>query len=348
MRRTLFVAAALLPMLLACKEQPKQEATKAPAAPEPIPSDIVYNSFFASPSGAADLKVAFDGGAGDGGSAGAGAADGGEPREGPEAAPGKIQVTEPGAEPRAKLQYAFALGRAATVTSTITLSVSAPGQPGAGDQPPITFTYVITPKARTPEGKTHFDIKISKVDVALPPTVPQAAQQKAMLEKSMVGVEAGFDASSSGEVGEVKLASDKVPRMAQQILPLVVQSFEFLIAPLPGSPVGIGAKWASASGDPQTGVKLVTSYTLLAQTATTAQVRAETSLSSPRRAVDDEQLPPGAMLEEKGTGSYVVDLRLDGVASRAEGSMSNSKTITVPKQGSQSMVIKQSQKLESR
>lgn len=334
--RRLFVALLVPALLSACKDDPKPDTVKPAATPEAIPSDIVYNSFFASPSATANLKVAFDGGLDAGGDTVA---------EGPT---GKATVTDPGAEPRAKVAYAFTMGKTAVVTSTVTASVGGEG-PAAGDQPPIKFTFNTTPKTHTPDGKTHFEIKIQKVEIVVQGQVsPEIAQQKAVLEKAFTGLEGGFDATANGDVENLSLAADKVPRMAQQILPLFAQSLEFLVVPVPTIPVGVGAKWTTTSHDEQVGASVMTVYSLNSRNGNVAEIKADITRNAPKKAFEDPQAPPGSMLEVKGGGAYVISVRLDGVAAKADGSSTMTISLTAPGQPAQNTTVKQSQTLESK
>jgi len=337
MRRLIVTLLVPVLVLAACKDAPKPDATPKPTAPEAIPSDIVYNSFFSSPSATANLRVQFDGGLDAGGNAAV--------AEGPT---GKAVVLDPGAEPKSKLSYAFAMGKTAVVTATVTASVGG-GGPTAGDQPPFKFTFNVTPKTRAPDGKTHFDLKIQKVEIVMTGQVdPQMAQQKGVLEKAFTGLEGGFDATSNGDVENVSLAADKVPRMAQQILPLFAQSLEFLVIPVPSVPVGVGAKWTTTSRDEQIGATVTTAYTLVSHNGTAAEIKTDLTRAAPKKAFEDPQAPPGSMLEVKGSGSYVIDLRLDGVSSKADGSSTMTISLTAPGQPPQNTTVKQSQALESK
>jgi Family of unknown function (DUF6263) len=338
MRR--FFVAVLVPVFVfcACKDDPKPDNTPKPAAsPEPIPSDIVYNSFFASPSATANLRVAFDGGL----DAGAGTV-----AEGPT---GKSSVTDPGAEPRTKLAYAFAMGKTSVVTTTISASIGSDGPGGGGDQPPLKFTFNATPKTHTPDGKTHFDIKIQKVEIIVAGTVtPEINAQKGAVEKAFVGLEGGFEVSTNGDIDNLSLATEKVPRMAQQILPLFAQALEFLAVPVPSAPVGVGAKWTTTTPDEQLGGTVTTTYTLTSHTGTTAEIKKDVSRIAPKKAFEDPQAPPGSMIEVKGTGSYVINVRFDAVPTKADGSSSMTISLTAPGQPAQNQTVKQSQTLESK
>ncbi len=336
--RRLFALILVVVPVLACKDDPKPDTAKTAATPEAIPSDIVYNSFFSSPSATANLKVAFDGG-------GLDAGGGANLAEGP---PGKATVTDPGAEPRAKLAYAFAMGKPTLVTATVTASIGGDA-PGGGDQPPIRFSFNVTPKTRTPEGKTHFDLKIAKVEIIVGGAVsPDITAQKATVEKAFNGLEGGFDATASGDVENVTLSADKVPRMAQQLLPLFAQSLEFLVVAVPSAPVGVGARWTTVSHDEQIGATVTSTYSLTSRNGNAAEIKADIVRAAPKKALEDPQLPPGSMLEVKGSGSYVIGIRLDNVATKADGSSTTTLLLTAPGQPGQNTIIKQSQTLESK
>ncbi len=319
----LLVALCLLPALAlpACgKDEPAKPKTP-PAQPEPISSDVVYNSFFDDPSQKPPSVVMVD--------SGAGAATT------PLGAAGKAKVLDAGAEPRARLSYAFAMGKARTVTNTITLSVAA-DQPGGGQQPPIKYVFTVTPKTRNATtGSTHFELKVSSLELLIPAGAnipPEMANQKKAMEAAVVGLTGSFDASSQGDIDEIKFADEKVPQQAAELLQVVAASFDIMLVPLPSDPVGVGAKWQSVLTKQGKGSSTAT-ISLISKNETGASVKIESSVATPPTAVNDPRIPAGTTVEIKGSGSYTVDIKFDGVASRATGSQSVDRIIKVPAQG---------------
>ncbi len=310
---------ALLVFASACgKDEPAKPKTP-PAAPEPIASDVVYNSFFDDGTKKPSVVVVDSG-----------AADPGTPN--PLGGASKAKVLDPGAEPRTRLSYAFALGKTRTVTNTIKLEVAA-DSPGGGQQPPIKYVFTATPKTRNnATSSTHFEIKVSSLELIVPAGAnvpPEIAAQKKAMESAVAGLTGSFDATSQGDIEEIKFADDKVPPQAAELLQLVAAAFDILLIPLPADPVGIGAKWQTVLTKQGKGTSTAT-VSLISKGDGVATVKIENTVNTPPTAINDPRIPPGTTMEIKGSGSYTVDLRLDGVSSRATGTQSVDRIIKVP------------------
>lgn len=325
MRRNALLVAPLAFVLAlggstACsKDEPAKPKTPA-LAPEPIASDVVYNSFFDDKSGKAPPSVVMvDSGAG---------ADPGSAL----VATSKAKVLDPGAEPRARLAYNFAINKPRSVTNTLKLDIVADTE-GGGQQPPMKYSFTATPKTRNAAtSSTHFEMKISSLELVIPPGVtppPEITAQKAAMEKAFVGLSATFDANGQGDIEEIKFQDEKAPPQVAQLLELLAAAFDIMLVPLPTDPVGIGARWQTTLSKPGKGTSTAT-VTLLSKTDTGASVKVENTVNAPASPVADPQVPPGTTIETKGSGSYTVDLRFDGVSSKAVGSQSVDRIIKVP------------------
>lgn len=328
----------LLLTVMACKDEPAKPR-QGPPPPEPIASDIVYNSAFDDGKHAVGPIVTPDAGTSD--------------TPGLGNAPGKAKVVEAGAEPRAKLSYAFALGKSRTVTSTLKLKVDAEGMQGAGAQPPIKFTFSVTPKTRDAvNGMVHFEVKVTGVDIAVGTGAgapPDALAQKAALEKAFTGLEGSFDSSAQGDLANVKFSDDKVPPQVGEMLELLSAAFEIMVIPLPSEPVGVGGKWTTMSGAGRgsKGTKTVT-LTMTAKTETGASIKIDSVMVAPPMAISDPQAPPGTTLEVKGTGGYTIDIRFDGVSAKANGAQNVEQIVKVPGGQTQKRGAKIEQILDSK
>lgn len=331
--------ALLLLTAVACNDEAAKPRQAAPP-PEPIASDVVYNSAFEGKTAPVGPLVLPDAG----------------PSELPGlgGTPGKAKVVDPGAEPRTKLSYAFAMGKARTVVSTLKLNASGEGMQGAGAQPPIKFTFTVTPKTRNAAtGLVHFEVKVVGVDIAVGAgggAPPEALAQKASLEKAFTGLEGSFDSSAQGDLDNVKFSDDKVPPQVGEMLELLSAAFEIMIVPLPSDPVGVGGKWttATSAGRGAQGSQTAT-MTLTAKTDTGATIKVDSVMSAPPAAVNDPQAPPGTTVETKGTGGYTIDVRFDGVASKAQGSQNVERFARIPKSPPQKiMAVKIEQDLSSK
>jgi len=328
----------LLLTVMACKDEPAKPR-QGPPPPEPIASDVVYNSAFDDGKHAVGPIVTPDAGTSD--------------TPGLGNAPGKAKVVEAGAEPRAKLSYAFALGKSRTVTSTLKLNVTAEGMQGAGAQPPIKFTFSVTPKTRDAvNGMVHFEVKVTGVDIAVGTGAgapPDALAQKAALEKAFTGLEGSFDSSAQGDLANVKFSDDKVPPQVGEMLELLSAAFEIMIVPLPSEPVGVGGKWttATSAGRGAKGTQNAT-MTMTAKTEGGATIKVDSTMGSPPAAISDPQAPPGTTVETKGGGAYTIDVRFDGIAAKANGSQTVDRIAKIPNGPVQKIGVKIEQDLSSK
>jgi hypothetical protein len=324
--------------LLACNDD-KPKATQTAKSAEPIPSDLVYNSFMDDKSGASKLALASD--------AGAVSADaGGAAQSGSTA-----KLVDPGADPKSPLVYAFST-KTRMVTAKITITAAGAG-PGVPDQPPLHFTFSATPKPKSMVGgDTTFDIKVTKFEVTLPANAPpQAAAQKDQLEKALVGMAGHFDATTHGDLSNIDFETDKAPQGAGEIAGVLQQAFEFLVVPLPNEPVGIGAKWKKVESKrlADQGAQLTTtvSMQLTARDDKTATIKIDAT-NSGTMAINDPRAPKGSTMQRSTTATFTVVIRLDGVSQKVDGEAKNDITQKVPGSPDQSVTVKVAQNLESK
>ncbi len=332
----------IFPVLLlasACnQDKPKSESRPAASA-EPIPSDLVYNSFMDDKSAAAKVAVATDSGV-------AAAADAGPAQTGSTA-----KLVDAGADPKAPLVYAFST-KARTVSANITMNATGGGA-GAQDQPPLHFVFTATPKPKGMIGGTAIiDIKVTKFEVTLPPNMPpQAAAQKEQLEKALVGFTGHFDATTHGDIENIDFETDKAAQGAGEIAGVLQQALEFLVIPLPNEPVGIGAKWTKTESkrmaDQGATVSSTVTLTLQSRDKDTATIKVDAT-SSGTLAINDPRAPKGSVMDRKTTASFTVVARFDGVSQKVDGDAKSDITQKVPGQPDQSMSVKVTQHLDSK
>lgn len=332
--RTLFLFAIL--SLTACNDDKPKKQTMGPASAEPIPTDLVYNSFFDDKNAAAKVVVVSD--------AGAAAGDAGAASTGSTA-----KLDNAGADPKAPLIYAFA-PKARTVNATLKVSQSSAGQ-SAEQSFKVSFTATPKPKFGL-AGDATVDLKIAKLELQLPPGAPpQAAAQKDQLEKALVGVAGHFDVTSHGDLSDPAFEADKAGPGAAEMTQIVQQALELLVVPLPNEPVGIGAKWSKNESkklaDEGTSVSGTVSMTLMARDAQTATIKVEAN-NSGTIAVKDPRAPKGLSVLRVSASTYTVVIRLDGVAQKVDGESKNDVTQKVPGQPDQAMTVKISQNIESK
>lgn len=317
----------LIPLLVAaCHDDKPKADTKQAASAEPIPSDLVYNSFVTDDQKpTTPMVVVGDGGA-------AVVQDTGS----------TAKLVSPGADPKSPIRYAYS-----TKTRTVDASITISGGGSAGGMPdqPFRFVFTATPKPKSMMGHdATIDVKISKFEITLPPGLPPAqAAQKDQLEKALVGVQGHFDATQFGDVGDVDFKADALPRGASDIVNMMQQIFELLVVPVPNEAVGIGAKWEKSDSkrmaDQGASVQLKTTITLVARDAQTATLKVENTASG-TMAVNDPRAPKGTTIDRKSTASYDVIVRFDGVAQKSSGQSTTDVTQKVPGQPDQGMSLK--------
>lgn len=339
--------AASLPLLAGCdRDKPKADEAKK-TDPTPVPSGLVFNDFLPSTGSAAGLGVrdaGLEGGlAGVTGGGTGGGADPGEPT-GAQGEPGadKLKVTEPGAEPRALRKYTFVANRTEKRVLTITQSIaqSVGGQQAPTQEMSLKLYVDLTPKQVKPTGAT-IEAKVTKVE--LPGAPPQAAAMIASLN----GLSGTFDVTSRGDAGEVSFVAHQQMRnqLAESVVQGLSQAVQLLLAPLPETPVGAGAKWELGSTKPDAAEQGTKRFTLKEVSNDGGIVEAEIDIKVPRRA---QQSPRGGVMfvEVDGKGKYQYQVRFDRLSTKVDGELMLNEKIEVPdaKQGGGKQTIVQSQK----
>jgi hypothetical protein len=325
----LAVALSPVAMLAACNEKDKTQAVPdTPKSATPVPSDLVFNDFL--PQGATGAGLGVRGG--DGGLDGAlASASGGEPGAEPTENAEKFKVLEQGAEPRAVRKYQFAGNKPEKRTLTIRQSMS---QGGRGqEQPALAMTVEFVVKESKPKA-TKFEMKVVKVDLADkdkvdPRMVAQAAQEFA----AFAGLAATFDVAPNGEVGEVAMSgTDKMQKEgAPEMLQALQQFVELILAPLPTTAIGVGAKWEGTQTLREGGIEQTAKRTLELKELTEGGATIVSTLEKkvPRRAIPDPRMPKGSTMELDGTGTYTYAVRFDRIATKVAGDQTNTVKIEV-------------------
>lgn len=332
-----FVVLALTLAASGCNKDKPKPAEEHKSEGEPVPSGLVFNDFLPS-SGNAAVGVRDAGG--DGGLAAV--ASGGE--EPPAEAAGEggeklaVKVTEPGAEPRAVRKYTFVANKVdkRVISVTQSMTESAGGQSMPAREMTQKIHLDLTVKQVKPTGAT-FEAKVTKLE--LPGAPPQIAPMLA----AMNGVKGTFEVTSAGEVGEVSFVPTQAlqanAQLAQQLLEGLSQSIQLLLAPLPSTPVGLGAKWEIATkSEAEQGAKR---FTLKEVSAENAVIESDIEIKVPRRAAQAQRGGPPMFVEVDGRGRYTQQVRFNQTSPKAEGELTVNQKIEVndPKAGGKQTVI---------
>jgi hypothetical protein len=326
-----------LPIFTACNNDKTKKEVQGPASAEPIPTDLVYNSFFDDKNAATNAVIVSPDG-------GALAMDAAVASSGSTA-----KLESAGADPKSPLVYAFST-KTRNVTATLKITQTTPQ--GSADQTfKVSFSATPKPKFAT-SGDATVDMKIAKLELQLPPNAPpQAAAQKDQLEKAMVGITGHFDVSSHGEISDPSFETDKAAQGAAEMTQIIQQALELLVVPTPNEAVGVGAKWSKHESknlaDEGTSISGNVTMTLMARDAQTATIKVEAT-NSGTMAVNDPRAPKGTSVQRNSTSSFTVIVRLDGVAQKIDGQSKNDIVQKVPGQPDQAMNVTISQNIESK
>jgi hypothetical protein len=321
--------------LAACNHDTPKKQGNGPSVPEPIPSDLVFNAAFDDKAAANKIVVAVDGGAG-----------------APAGAGSTAKLVDPGADPKSPLVYTFGT-KARTVTATIKMSAVQGGGSKTPDQPPFKFTFTATPKPKFGlAGAATIDIKIAKLEIDVGAGAPpQAAQQKELVEKALVGIQGHFDATTHGDIDNLEFETEKAPQGVGEIVGVMQQALELLVVPVPNEPVGVGAKWTKTESkrlaDQGATMSTTVNIALLSREATTATLKVDAT-NSGTMTVNDPRAPKGTTVQRTTTASYTVVIRLDGVSQKVDGEAKNDVVQKVPGQPDTAITLKIAQNLESK
>ena len=142
----------------------------------------------------------------------------------------------------------------------------------------------------------------------------------AALEAAFAKVTGTFSLSPSGETTDLDFNSESLPRGgAEQLLGLVARAYDLLFVPLPGVPVGVGAKWVASSQQAEQGVSVDTTFTLTSKTDNALELKVETLRIAAPRAIRDPRSNQKVMVEIKGGGTFNLGVTLDAMTTKASG-----------------------------
>jgi hypothetical protein len=331
------LAAAIVTTGVGCKgDAKKEEANNAPKPAEKIPEDFVMNEFFKEGKkfkpilSDAGLDASFlTGPSGEGGAPAGMVEDTAIAERG-------VRVTNPGEAPKVARRYNIKGGpeeRRLSINAQISTEMD--GQRQGADQPPITAQLVFTGKPD--KGEDRLEVVLKKLSVNTPPNADkrqQAAQDAALKELS--GLTVGMRITPRGSLGEPEFKEEKMPRAAQQIIPILAQAFEIVTVPFPEEPIGVGAVWEETQKQKEQGaLEVVThmTFTLREVKGDVLKVEAEIKRESKKVEVRAQGAPPGTTLQITGTGKYVYETKLTGVATKVDGELTTIRAVEIPAQG---------------
>jgi len=329
MRSRAVFLALLVPVVAACHDEKPKVETSGPASAEPIPSDLVYNSFVESTKPTPTPTES---------SASAAPTDTGS----------TAKLDDAGADPKSPLRYAFGTKTRTVDAQLENTIVGAP--PGMPSPPPVHLVFTATPKPKSMMGKdATVDIKVTKFDITIPDGAgPSAAGQKAQLEKALTGLTGHFDVTQFGDIGQVTFDTDSLPRELAAASDKVAEALQLLVVPLPNEAVGVGAKWEKSDSkrlaDQGATVSMKTVYTLVSRDAHSATIKVEVTGSGS----GTDPRSKGATVAQNSSGTFTVVIPFDSVAQSITGQASQSITRKAAGEPDQGITIKETQKITSK
>lgn len=249
----------------------------------------------------------------------------GAPKSGNAAAGAKLELLEPGREPRSALRYKFKPGTTERVKlingTTLALEVGGQTVPNA-PMPDVELVAALKVLGVAPDGKARRELTVERVGLAdggkLDPGLREQLTGALDLIKELKGRD---QIDARGRLEAVKLmAGTKSGPMLSQLLDQMQQSFAQMGAPFPEEPVGVGARWTVESVIAQQGMRVhqVATYELTELGKGIGRTHLRLTQLAPRGPVK----PPGLPAD--------VRAELLGMSAKGEGDMSFDLTRTVP------------------
>jgi hypothetical protein len=238
----------------------------------------------------------------------------------PRESPARLRVLETGAEPRAPLAYAFAKGLKAPLGMGIEFRLSS--RPAGREEtrsalPRLDLDVDVTPRGTSPSGAFLIDVAVRDAK-----TTPANEAERKLAEgmtaqlDAVRGMSVRYEVTPDGTVRKVDTeahASGGDP--AAQAVGQIAQGFESMLAPLPGVPVGVGARWEVVRRATSTGTELLqwVTYTLTHRDGMALTLELELRQRATDGAIAAPGLRPGmkAQLTEfdsRGKGTLTLDL----------------------------------------
>jgi hypothetical protein len=164
----------------------------------------------------------------------------------------RLELLDPGAEPRAPLRYKFRVGQPEKMIMDMQMdmTMNPPGQNKISIvMPTMQFTSTIEPKSVTPEGDLDYTFTTDKADLLDDRPLPAEVRNKVASElKLIIGLKGEGVVTSRGltKRAEYDIPPGVSPQVAQMIENMK-QSLRQIATPFPLEPVGIGARWKTTS-----------------------------------------------------------------------------------------------------
>jgi hypothetical protein len=249
----------------------------------------------------------------------------GASKAGSEAPGPKLELLDPGREPRSALRYKFKSGVTERVKlingTTLALEVSGQKVPSA-QMPDVELVAALKVLGVDPDGKARRELNVERVGLAETGTLdPSLREQLTGALDLIKELKARDQIDARGRLEVVKLSAGKKSNaMLAQLLEQMQQSFAQMGAPFPEEPIGIGARWTVSTLILQQGMRVnqVATYELTELGAGKGKTHIKLTQLAPRGPVK----PPGLPMD--------VRAELLGMSAKGAGDMSFDLTRSVP------------------
>ncbi len=232
-----------------------------------------------------------------------------------------VSLIDAGGEPRESLTYDLAKGQkeSFSIDMDMTMKMEMGGkQSPAITMPRMSMLMDLAVKDKSAENDVFIDGVMTGVNVT-----GTDATQKQIADKlkgemgALKGLSMQYWVSPKGSVRDAKLTVPAgAPAAAQQMMQGMMQSMDSMVAPLPGEPVGLGAKWAALTRVTSNGADFLqlSRYTLKARDGSRLTLDVEIEQVAAKASIDAPGLPPEVKtnltaIDSGGKGAVTIDLK---------------------------------------
>ncbi|MGB5969769.1 MAG: hypothetical protein WBG70_15755 [Spirulinaceae cyanobacterium] len=232
----------------------------------------------------------------------------------------KVELINPGAEPRQELRFAPKVNQEQTVQMNMqmemSMSLAGQTQP-AFKSPQMQMTVEAKVTDVDENGDIHVDFSYTDADVVADSnTSPEMAEAMRNQIKQMVGFKGSMIVDSMGNTKDVNFdLPESVDPNSKQMLEQMLNSLKQLSSPVPAQAVGEGAKWQVDNTLTANGITLdqVSTYEVESLQGDTVTLKTTVQQQADPQKVSPPGLPPNASinlqsLNSQGEGTFTIKL----------------------------------------
>jgi len=233
----------------------------------------------------------------------------------------RLELLDPGAEPRAPLRYKFHVGQREKMIMDMQMdmTMNPPGQSNKVSiaMPTMEFVSTLEPKSVTSDGDLDYTFVTEKADLLDDRPLRADVKNKVASElKLIIGLKGEGVVTARGltKKAEYEIPPGISPQVAQTIENMR-QSLRQLATPFPLEPVGIGAKWKTTSTVKSKIFSFVqtANFSLVSLSGNHATIQVQIDQQAPPQAVKMDGVPADVKTtldsyQGKGAARPVLDL----------------------------------------